>query len=109
MINLDEVIDFVIDETVFVIPVLSGKKAVELQALMEKFSNNKEDGEIVQKTKDIIKVGLSEIKNIKISGEIKESISNTEEIIEKFPLKLLTKVMTKIIEVNFPTEEEKKN
>ena len=105
MIDLDEVVEFIVDETIFLLPVLSGKSAVALQAAL---TEDKEI-EIVQKTKNVIKIGLSGIKNIKISGEVKELVSNTEEIIEKFPLKLLTKLMSKIIEINFPTEVEKKN
>jgi hypothetical protein len=105
MIDLDEVVEFIVDETIFLLPVLSGKPAVALQAAL---TEDKEI-EITQKTKNVIKVGLSGIKNIKISGEVKEFVEATTEVIEKFPIRLLTKLMSKIVEINFPTEEEKKN
>ncbi len=99
--------------TIFLIGNITNREKLRMTKVMHRYM--KEDNSIdVNKIEEdeiynIVKLGLRGIKNFKVGGEVKESIEVNDEVIDSLPIEVMVELVAKILEYNFPTEQERKN
>lgn len=89
--------------TKFLLGVMSGKDRIIMAAKFE----SKEDPVVFY---DVVKKGLRGIKALKTkSGEIKDFDAITDEVMDLLQTALIKELFFKIVDINFLSEEERKN
>jgi hypothetical protein len=97
------------EKTIFILGILAIRD--KLNILKGAFDEKgKVNPSIVQeKAIDIIKAGLKEIKNFCFKGEKKDVKEITDEVIEQIPINIIAELASKLVEINFMSEAERKN
>lgn len=108
-IDINDTIDFVSqfdkdkdNPTTFTIGIIDIKTKFRLIEKAEK-------DESVNEQLEVIKAGLKGIKNLKVKGELVNFSKIDDDVLNKIPMQVIHDIYRKIIEVNFLSENEKKN
>lgn len=94
-------------KTEFVIKTLSVKEKIDM---MDYVKETDDMATVIRNTREILKMGLKEIRNLKIGDKFMSfGGDEIESALDRIPLDVMVEVAGEVIKYNFVSEEEGKN
>jgi len=96
-------------KTVFVIKTIDNKSKMSIFSKVITPDGQVDVHGLQSQSYDILKMGLKEVKNLMVKGEVKNFAQITDDVINTLPMMTLIEVASKVIEFNFLSDNERKN